>query len=240
MSDLPKILLVEDDLPMALGLEFNLKAEGFSVQHCPDGESGLEEALRGGFSLVVLDMLLPGISGLEVLSGLRQRDQKTPVLILSATASSEAIIEGLDKGADDYMTKPFELEMLLARVRTLLRSRAWLSSTDNPTNSGEQIRVGSRTIDFRASMVTSSDGTVELSFKEGMLLRRDSGARLRERGREPRRAVARRMGIHRRRPDAHHRQFHRGLAQEDRRQSAQAAVHPDGARRGLPFCQELT
>jgi len=169
--DKPRVLLVEDDLPMALGLEFNLREEGFAVTHCPDGESGLEEALRGGFSLVVLDMLLPGISGLEVLAHLRRTDQKTPVLILSATASSEAIIEGLDKGADDYMTKPFELDMLLARIRTLMRSRAWLSSSENPTNSGEKIQVGSRLVDFRTSTVSGPDGVVELSFKEGMLLR---------------------------------------------------------------------
>jgi two-component system alkaline phosphatase synthesis response regulator PhoP len=178
-NQIPRVLLVEDDFPMALGLEFNLREEGFAVTHRPDGESGLEEALRGGFSLVVLDMLLPGISGLEVLAQLRRTDQKTPVLILSATANSEAIIEGLDKGADDYMTKPFELDMLLARIRTLMRSRAWLSSSENPTNSGEKIQVGSRVIDFSSSTVTSPDGVVELSFKEGMLLRHlvESGGR---------------------------------------------------------------
>lgn len=167
----PRVLLVEDDLPMALGLEFNLREEGFAVTHRPDGESGLEEALRGGFSLIVLDMMLPGIGGLEVLGRLRTKDQKTPVLILSATASSEAIIEGLDKGADDYMTKPFELDILLARIRTLMRSRAWLASPDNPTNSGEKVQLGARLVDFRASTVTGPEGMVELSFKEGMLLR---------------------------------------------------------------------
>ncbi len=171
MSEGARILLVEDDLPMAMGLEFNLRAEGFEVRHRPDGESGLEEALRGGFSLVVLDMLLPGISGLEVLEGLRVKDQKTPVLILSATAGSEAIVAGLDKGADDYMTKPFELDVLLARVRTLLRSRAWLGSSGAGGTSGERLRVGNRTVDFRASTVEGPDGTIDLSFKEGLLLR---------------------------------------------------------------------
>lgn len=171
MTEQPRVLLVEDDLPMAMGLEFNLREEGFVVTHCLDGESGLEQALRGGIALVVLDMMLPGISGLQVLQELRKKDQKTPVLILSATASSEAIIEGLDKGADDYMTKPFELDMLMARIRSLMRSRAWLSSSENPTNSGEKIQVGQRIIDFRNSTVTGPDGVVELSFKEGMLLR---------------------------------------------------------------------
>lgn len=166
-----RILLVEDDLAMAIGLEFNLRAEGFATQHCPDGECGLECALEGGFSLVVLDMLLPGISGLDVLQGLRQRDQKTPVLILSATANSETIIEALDKGADDYMTKPFDLDMLLARIRTLLRSRSWLSSEAAGRPSGETVAIGNRVVDFRNSTITSPTGTVDLSFKEGMLLR---------------------------------------------------------------------
>ncbi len=167
----PRILLVEDDLAMAIGLEFNLRAEGFATQHCPDGECGLECALEGGFSLVVLDMMLPGISGLDVLQGLRQRDQKTPVLILSATANSETIIEALDKGADDYMTKPFDLDMLLARIRTLLRSRAWLSSESTERPAGETFPIGNRVVDFRNSTITSPAGTFDLSFKEGMLLR---------------------------------------------------------------------
>lgn len=171
MSEVTRILLVEDDLPMAMGLEFNLKAEGFEVHHCLDGETGLEEALRGGFALLVLDMMMPGISGLEVLEGLRKKDQKTPVLILSATASSDAIIAGLDKGADDYMTKPFELDMLLARIRTLLRSRVWLSGFDSGSPAVERVAIGDRMVDFRASTVTGPKGVVDLSFKEGLLLR---------------------------------------------------------------------
>jgi DNA-binding response OmpR family regulator len=171
MNDVARILLVEDDLPMAIGLEFNLKAEGFEVIHCSDGESGLEAALRGGFSLVVLDMMLPGISGLEVLENLRVKDLRTPVLILSATANSDAIIAGLDNGADDYMTKPFELDVLLARVRTLLRSRAWLTSTEAGAVANERVALGNRTVDFRASTITSPEGSVELSFKESLLLR---------------------------------------------------------------------
>jgi len=171
MNEVTRILLVEDDLPMALGLEFNLKAEGFEVKHCPDGESGLEAALRGGYSLVVLDMMLPGISGLEVLDGLRAKDLKTPVLILSATASSDAIIAGLDKGADDYMTKPFELDVLLARVRTLLRSRAWLSGSEAGALANERVSLGNRTVDFHSSTIVGPAGTIELSFKESLLLR---------------------------------------------------------------------
>jgi len=156
---------------MAMGLEFNLRREGFEVHHRPDGEAGLETALEGGFSLVVLDMLLPGISGLDVLESLRRRDVRTPVLILSATANSDAIVEGLQKGADDYMTKPFDLDVLLARIRSLIRSREWLAgSPGNPVT--ENIRMGERRIDFRSSTVEGPRGLVDLSFKEAMLLRR--------------------------------------------------------------------
>ena len=179
MTEQPRILLVEDDLPMAIGLDFNLREEGYHVVHCLDGEAGLEMASNSKFSLIVLDMLLPGISGLEVLHSLRERDQRTPVLILSATAGSESIIEALDQGADDYMTKPFELDMLLARIRSLLRSRSWLSSSASSTDPVDLVKIGSRTVDFSLSTVAGLDGTVELSFKEGMLLRHlvESGGR---------------------------------------------------------------
>lgn len=165
------LLLVEDDFPMAVGLEFNLREEGFSVDHRPDGETGLQAALEGGYSLVVLDMLLPGISGLEVLEALRRKDLRTPVLILSATASSDAIVEGLQKGADDYMTKPFDLDVLLARVRSLIRSREWLTGSVD-SSPGDLVRIGERRVDFRSSTVEGPKGRVDLSFKEAMLLRR--------------------------------------------------------------------
>jgi two-component system alkaline phosphatase synthesis response regulator PhoP len=167
-----RLLLVEDDLPMAMGLEFNLKAEGFDVDHCPDGETGLEAALQGGYSLVVLDMRLPGISGLDVLLALRRKDVRTPVLILSATTSPESVVEGLERGADDYMTKPFDLDVLLARIRSLIRSREWLSGTSNPLQERNEVRVGERVVDFRSSSLSGPDGTMDLSFKEAMLLRR--------------------------------------------------------------------
>lgn len=165
-----RILVVEDDLPMAMGLEFNLRSEGFSVEHRPDGESGLERALEGNLDLVVLDMLLPGISGLEVLDGIRQIDRRTPILILSATASSDSVVQGLQKGADDYLTKPFELEVLLARIRSLMRSRDWLSAPLREQRS-EQVRLGRNLVDFRSSRLSGPRGEVDLSFKEAQLLR---------------------------------------------------------------------
>jgi DNA-binding response OmpR family regulator len=173
-ANIRRILLVEDDEPMALGLEFNLRQDGFFTVHRLDGESGLETALEGGFDLVILDMLLPGISGLEVLAGLRARDVRTPVLILSASASSDAIVEGLNAGADDYLAKPFDLPILLARIRTLIRSRDWLSNaaSDATDSVPDLLRFGGREVDFRASSAIVDGRSVELSYKECMLLRR--------------------------------------------------------------------
>lgn len=165
-----KILIVEDDLPMAMGLEFNLRAEGFAVEHRADGETGLERAQEGGLDLIVLDMLLPGISGLDVLDGIRQIDLRTPILILSATASSESVVLGLQKGADDYLTKPFELEVLLARIKSLMRTREWLLAPLREQRS-ERVQIGNRVVDFRSSRISSGSGETDLSFKEALLLR---------------------------------------------------------------------
>ena len=171
-DDLRRILVVEDDEAMAFGLSFNLRDDGYEVVHRADGESGLEEALQGGFDLVILDMLLPGISGLDVLRGLRAKDVRTPVLILSASASSDAIVEGLNGGADDYLTTPFDLNILLARIRTLIRSRTWLAAPGVTENVNADLRFGGREIDFRSSSARIDGADVELSYKEAMLLRR--------------------------------------------------------------------
>jgi DNA-binding response OmpR family regulator len=167
----PKLLLVEDDTAMAIGISFNLKKEGYEVVHCSDGESGLEAALAGGYSLIALDLMLPGLSGLEVLEGLRKHDLRTPVLILSALSGNEKIIEGLNKGADDYLAKPFELDMLLARVRSLIRSRSWLSGSASPEDPGNTLAFGHNVVDFRRQILRTPKGEEELSYKEGMLLK---------------------------------------------------------------------
>lgn len=169
----PRLLLVEDDKAMAIGLSYNLKAEGYEVVHCADGESGLATAQLGGFSLIVLDMMLPGLSGLEVLAALRKSDQRTPVLILSALSGNEKIVEGLNMGADDYLAKPFELDILLARVRSLIRSRNWLSGDSSPAeDSGNVLAFGLNVVDFQRQVLQTPDGEEELSYKEGMLLKK--------------------------------------------------------------------
>jgi DNA-binding response OmpR family regulator len=120
-----RILLVEDEAHLARGLTFNLEAEGYKVEHFERGEDALErleQADAPPVDLALLDVMLPGISGFEVLERLRAEGD-LPVLMLTARDSEQDIVRGLDMGADDYLTKPFSLPVLLARVRTLLRRR---------------------------------------------------------------------------------------------------------------------
>ncbi len=118
-----RILLVEDDASMARGLSYNLEAEGYDVVLCSDGESGLKEARKGGFDLMLLDVMLPGKSGFEILKRIRADGNGTPVILLTARGAEMDKIAGLKLGADDYVTKPFSLGELLARIGTRLRDR---------------------------------------------------------------------------------------------------------------------
>lgn len=129
----PRILLVEDDQSLALGLEFNLRSEGYSVAVFPDAE-GAAAALahEPPFDLFILDRMLPGMDGLALIATLRKNGHEAPVLLLTARDSEEDIVEGLDSGADDYLAKPFDLNVLLARVRSLLRRRAGRSRETTP------------------------------------------------------------------------------------------------------------
>lgn len=111
------ILIVEDEEKIARVLQLELEYEGYSVTIKQNGTEGLDAAAEGGYSLVLLDVMLPGLSGLEVLRRLRKRDQQTPVILLTARDSIPDKVTGLDIGANDYVTKPFEIEELLARIR---------------------------------------------------------------------------------------------------------------------------
>jgi len=116
-----RILLVEDDAAMARGLSYNLEAEGYEVAHARDGEEGLRLARAGGFDLVVLDLMLPRRSGIDVLRRLRADGNGTPVVLLTARGAEVDRIAGFKLGADDYVTKPFSLGELLARIAARLR-----------------------------------------------------------------------------------------------------------------------
>jgi len=115
------VLVIEDDRPLIVGLDLNLRAEGYRCLVAEDGETGLELALAEAPDLIVLDLGLPGMSGFEVLRRLRARGRNTPVVILSARAEVQDKVDGLGLGADDYVTKPFSLRELLARVEARLR-----------------------------------------------------------------------------------------------------------------------
>ena len=164
-----RILLVEDDRNMAVGLEFNLRSEGFEVTLCPDAESALAALGEGGgeFDLVVLDWMLPGKDGPEMLRELRKSNVTVPVLLLTARDSKEDMVEGLDSGADDYLTKPFDLNVLMARIRSLLRSRAWLSQKD----SGGEADFGNVHINFDTFEARIGERQVRLSYKGAMIMK---------------------------------------------------------------------
>ena len=119
-----KILLIEDDADIAAFLTMELEHEGYAVSVERDGPNGLQAALAGGAELILLDVMLPGLNGLEVLRRLRGAGVKTPVILLTARDSVMDKVAGLDTGADDYVTKPFHIEELLARIRVLTRGAA--------------------------------------------------------------------------------------------------------------------
>ena len=157
-----RILLVEDEEKLARMVEMELKYEGYTVEKALDGRKGLELALSGGFDLVLLDIMLPQLSGMEVLRRLR-KDSQVPVIMLTARDSVVDKVAGLDSGADDYVTKPFAIEELLARSRAALRGK---------NGQGEvPLAAGALVMDVERHQVTVRGQNVELTKKEFDLLR---------------------------------------------------------------------
>ena len=130
-----RILIVEDEEKLARFLELELRHEGYAVEKAFDGRSGLTLAEEGGFDLILLDVMLPQLSGLELLRRLR-RTSRTPVIMLTARDAVMDKVTGLDMGADDYITKPFEIEELLARIRVALRKHGGRTDAEEPLVSG--------------------------------------------------------------------------------------------------------
>ncbi len=126
-----QLLIVEDEQDLAAGLRFNLEQEGYQVDLAENGEDALQMILgeqRKDYDLVVLDVMLPGISGFDVVEEMRRNEQFVPTLILTARGHSEDVLKGFTAGADDYLTKPFDLEILIARIRGLLRRGQWMKA----------------------------------------------------------------------------------------------------------------
>jgi len=158
------VLVVEDDHSLREGLALNFRLHGYDVVTAADGEEGMRKAFDMRPDLIVLDIMLPGYSGLEILSELREKGEQVPVLVLSSRDELDDKVEGLGLGADDYLTKPFELPELLARVEAMLRRRR-AEHTEEP-----QITFGKVTIDMTGREVTVGEERVGLSAKEFDLL----------------------------------------------------------------------
>jgi two-component system alkaline phosphatase synthesis response regulator PhoP len=161
-----KILIVEDEASLATTLKDRLRKEGYAVTVARDGLTGLDAAMREPFDLIVLDVMLPGQNGLAVCQKLRQSGSTTPILMLTARRQTMDKVIGLSTGADDYLTKPFQMAELLARITALLR-RAGQSAAPAP----ERHQFGNVHVDFRRAEVVKDGKPVALSAKEFQLLR---------------------------------------------------------------------
>jgi DNA-binding response OmpR family regulator len=159
------ILIVEDDPSLLLGLTLNLRREGYRVRTATDGERGLEELARERPDLVVLDLMLPGVDGLEVLRRLRADDATLPVVVLTALSAERDKVRGLDLGANDYITKPFSIAELLARVRAALRA-----ATAHQPEAVEVLRAGAIELEPATRQVRVEGRPVDLKAKEFDLL----------------------------------------------------------------------
>jgi DNA-binding response OmpR family regulator len=164
------ILIVEDEQHLAEGLRFNLEAEGYEVTLVDNGEAGLEliTARPSGFDLVILDVMLPGIDGFQVVSELRKSGQFIPVLMLTARGHPEDILRGFEAGADDYLPKPFELAILIARIRGLLRRTGWMQSK---VRTADAFEFAGKTINFGTLELRVGERVLPLTLMEANLLR---------------------------------------------------------------------
>jgi DNA-binding response OmpR family regulator len=179
-----RVLVVEDEQHLAEGLRFNLEAEGYQVQLVDAGEAALEKLKTESqaFDVVILDVMLPGISGFDVVSQMRESGQFVPTLILTARGHADDVLQGFAAGADDYLTKPFELSILIARIRGLLRRREWLraaaGSPAAPEHAAEPhvdstrtFTFGEKSVDFDRLELRVRDQVFPLTLMEANVLR---------------------------------------------------------------------
>ena len=189
-----RVLVVEDEAHLAQGLRFNLQAEGHAVEVAGDGETALERLVekRERFDAVVLDVMLPGKSGFDVAALLREKKNYVPILMLTARGRPEDVLQGFAAGADDYLPKPFELAILIARLESLLRRSVWMkdvkppgtgdgTGTDNDRTrpalfgerkaGGDTFSFSGKTIDFEELELRSLGNTIHLTVMEAEFLR---------------------------------------------------------------------
>ncbi len=195
ITSVPRILIVEDEVHLAQGLLFNLEAEGHTAQAVESGEAGLTALKNDSFDVIVLDVMLPGINGFEVAERLRAARNFTPILMLTARSRPEDVLKGFASGADDYLPKPFDLGILLARINGLLRRTAWSRQASpeepvaekraavRPASAGgvptparqarthEVFEFEGRRLDFDTLELTAPAGKIQLTLMEASLLR---------------------------------------------------------------------
>jgi len=172
-----RILVVEDELHLAEGLRFNLEAEDYQVELVETGEAALDllRAARAPFDLMILDVMLPGKDGFAVMSELRHRGQFIPTLMLTARGHAEDVLKGFEAGADDYLTKPFELPILIARIRGLLRRREWIAasiqSVPPPPEPKEVLAFNGKSLHFDRLELHVGEQVFPLTLMEANVLR---------------------------------------------------------------------
>jgi DNA-binding response OmpR family regulator len=181
-----RVLVVEDEAHLAQGLQFNLQAEGHAVEVAGDGETALDRLVekRERFDAVVLDVMLPGKSGFDVAALLREKKNYVPILMLTARGRPEDVLQGFAAGADDYLPKPFELAILIARLESLLRRSVWMKDADSAgvdavgqrspfgeRAGGDTFSFSGKTIDFGELELRTLGNTIHLTLMEAEFLR---------------------------------------------------------------------
>ena len=164
------VLIIEDDREIASIIATNIEDLGLSTEHVTDGKLGLKKAMEGGYALVILDIMLPQLDGISICSRIREKDPYTPILMLTAKAEEIDRVLGLELGADDYMTKPFSVRELTARIKALLR-RAQTTGTE--TGAAEKLNsvcIGDLLVDFDKHKVSVNVNPIDLTVKEFDLL----------------------------------------------------------------------
>lgn len=169
-----RILIVEDEHHLADGLRFNLEADGFDVETAYNGEEALQKLETNSFDAIVLDVMMPKMNGFEVAQTLREAENFTPILMLTALGKPEDVLSGFEAGADDYLAKPFELAIFQARLNGLLRRREWFARENIPVKNSLQteiVKINEKTIDFENLELQSGNETIHLTLMEAKLLR---------------------------------------------------------------------
>jgi len=166
-----KILIAEDEQHLAEGLRFNLEAEGFTADVAPDGQAAIDALAAGKYDAVVLDVMMPHVDGFEVARRMREGGDYPPVLMLTALGRPEDVLKGFDAGTDDYLAKPFDLNIFIARVKALVRRGSWQRTEPAPAAALGIYTVNGRTIDLDELEIRRDGELVRLTLMEARLLR---------------------------------------------------------------------